>query len=480
MSGKKMIFYCIKKIQTNSPDIWLFIPQFIGRTVHRYRKNGRPMKSDTKTKDLNTNLTPPNLNDLISGGLGIQLTEKDVCDLLMNIERENILSKYTFPTKPDSKGCYRIYVNDITAPRGKKQLYASNLEKLKEKVYCHEKHMPRSVEHITFADAFKFAQNFELNNVSRERQFSRNNTIDKNESAYKRFFEGTGFAQKPLSNITLKDIDYTVRTTIKKYDLTKKGMETIRGIINMTFKRAIYMEWIDDNPAARILWKDYKKLLREPTPIQERSYSKEEMKEIRDFLKKKHTERPKYIPAYALEFQLLTGMRRGEIPPLRWEDVDFEAGTIYIHQELISQQCKRAGMEQICSYTKNGKARYYPIADLEEEFLRRLKAVDEKYYPNSPFLFPADSKNGCITNNMVYQFFRRMCGKLDIPISKDRIRGTHAFRRNAITEVINKSAGNVVLTAQMFGNSPETIRKHYYVGEDIERKREILNMRSFS
>lgn len=53
-------------------------------------------------------------------------------------------------------------------------------------------------------------------------------------------------------------------------------------------------------------------------------------------------------------------------------------------------------------------------------------------------------------------------------------RGTHAFRRNAITKVINNSNGNVVLTAQMYGNSPETIRKHYYVGEDIERKREVV------
>ena len=132
------------------------------------------------------------------------------------------------------------------------------------------------------------------------------------------------------------------------------------------------------------------------------------------------------------------------------------------------------------AFSKNSRARYYPIADLEEEFLRRLKSVDAQYYPESPFLFPADSKNGCITNNMVYQFFRRMCGKLDIPISKDRIRGTHAFRRNAITEVINKSSGNVVLTVQILGNSPETVRKHYNVGKDIERKREILNMRSFS
>ena len=57
------------------------------------------------------------------------------------------------------------------------------------------------------------------------------------------------------------------------------------------------------------------------------------------------------------------------------------------------------------AFSKNSRARYYPIADLEEEFLRRLKSVDAQYYPESPFLFPADSKNGCITNNMVYQFF---------------------------------------------------------------------------
>ena len=271
-----------------------------------------------------------------------------------------------------------------------------------------------------------------------------------------------------------------VRHCIKKYQLTKKGMATIRGIINMTFKRARYMGWIDENPADRILWKDYKKLLREPTPIAERAYSGEEIRKIREHLCKHHITKPDYIPAYALEFQLITGMRRGEIPPLLWEDVDFKAGTIYIHREQISQQSKRADAEQICNYTKNGKARLYPIADLEMEFLERLKAVHDKYYPDSPFLFPADSRNGCITNNMVYQFFRRMCTKLGITISKDCIRGTHAFRRNAITEVINKSNGNVVLTAQMFGNSPETIRNHYYVGEDIEKKREILNARSFA
>ena len=140
-------------------------------------------------------------------------------------------------------------------------------------------------------------------------------------------------------------------------------------------------------------------------------------------------------------------------------------------------QKKQSDAEYICNYTKNGKARFYPIADMEKEFLEKLKRIHDRYYPDSQFLFPADTKNGCITNNIAYQHFHRICRKLKIPVSRDCIRGTHAFRRNAITEVVNMSNGNFVLTAQMFGNSPETIRKHYYVGENVDTLREILNLR---
>ena len=423
-------------------------------------------------------LTEPSLDDLIKSGLGANLTEDGVRKMLMTFEHDNVLSKYTFPTKPDKQGYYRVYVKDDLSLTGRKQLRDKNLENLKDKVYRYEKGLPVVKDFISFQDAFEFAQDFEKHNVSKERQQSRNNTISKNASDFKRFFEGTAFAGYPIKDITLKDIDSMVRHTMKKYNLTKKGMESIRGIVNMTFKRAAYMDWIPENPAARIIWKDYKKLQCQPTPVTERGYSEEEIEKIRDYIANTQKTRPSYTPALALEFQILTGMRRGEIPPLLWTDVDFEHGTIYVHREQISMQKKQVDAEYICNYTKNGKSRYYPIADLEKEFLEKLKEIDEKYYPDSPYLFPAQSKNGCITNNMVYQYFHRMCNKIGIKVSKECIRGTHAFRRNAITEVVNNSNGNFVLTAQMFGNSPETIRKHYYVGENIETLRSILNKRS--
>lgn len=436
-------------------------------------------KTENSISTLET-LTQPSLDDLIKGGLGDSLTEDGVRKLLMKIERENVLAKYTFPTKPDKQGYYRVYISDLSSPTGRKQIRDKNLDNLKERVYRIEKNLPEMKNGISFQYAFEFAQEFERNNVSKERQQSRNNTISKNASNFRRFFEGTEFAELSIEKIQMRDIDAMIRTTMKKFSLTKKGMEALRGIINMTFKRAAYMEWIDDNPAGRIIWKDYKKLQCNSTPISERAYSDEEVQRIREYLSERQMRQPKYIPAFALEFQMLTGMRRGEIPPLLWDDVDFSLGTIHIHREQISQQRKQTDSEFLCDYTKNGKDRFYPIADLEEEFLLRLKTVHDTYYPNSPFLFPAKTKNGCISNNMVYQFFHRMCNKLGIPVSKDCIRGTHAFRRNAITNVVNSSNGNFVLTAEMFGNSPETIRKHYYTGGELESMRNILNKRGAS
>ena len=392
------------------------------------------------------------------------------------MQREKVLEGFTFPKKPNAKGVYRIWVPDITAKEGRRQLCSKNLEKLKDKVF--EYVTGRSAEsEITFKRAFELVQEFELKNISDQRKYSKMNTVSRNRSEYKRYFAGTGFELKPLRDITIIDLDDMIRHILKKNHMSKKGLDSIRGIINAVYKRAYFRGWVSENTASRIVWKDYHRLLYETTPIIERDYSREELNRFESELARYHEENPDYIPAYALEFQIITGMRRGEIPPLTWDDVDFEKGTIHVHREQITLKNAPGNANKIVEYTKNGKARYYPIADLEQEFLERLKAIDEKYYPDNPYLFPAESENGCISNDTVYQFFHRMCTRLDIPVTRDCVRGTHAFRRNAITEVVNISGGNVVMAAQMFGNSPETIRKHYYTQDNLENKRNVLNLR---
>jgi len=169
-------------------------------------------------------------------------------------------------------------------------------------------------------------------------------------------------------------------------------------------------------------------------------------------------------------------MRRGEVCPLLWADVNFDQKTIYIHQEQLIDRTHHS-KQVIVEYTKTNKARFYAIADMELEFLEKLMTIHKKYFPDNPYLFPADTINGCISCADIGDFHNDLYKSLGIMISKEVKRGPHAFRRTRITEVINNTGGNVVLAAQMFGNSPETIRKNYYTKDTIKKQLEALNQR---
>ena len=135
---------------------------------------------------------------------------------------------------------------------------------------------------------------------------------------------------------------------------------------------------------------------------------------------------------------------------------------------------------EIVEHTKTYRDRFFPCSDEVKEFLERLFKVLEKHYPNSGYLFPADTANGVITNNTVYEYYRRVCRKLGIKLCREEIKGTHSFRRNAITDVVNASGGNLILAAKLFGNSPAVACKNYYTGINESDALQALNSRKLS
>ena len=135
-------------------------------------------------------------------------------------------------------------------------------------------------------------------------------------------------------------------------------------------------------------------------------------------------------------------------------------------------------------HTKTHKNRLYPMSDRLREFLDRYLPVRNSYYPDSPYLFPSRrwdkerkcwDEGGMITDQTIPSDYARMCIRLGIKTDPLCIRGPHAFRRNAITETMVASGGNIDLTAQIFGNSPETIRKAYLLDMDYNAKLVALN-----
>lgn len=393
---------------------------------------------------------------------------EDLRELYRKMEKEKILSSYTFPEAPSSDRYYHIYV---ATDKGRKQIKSKDLENLKEKVYEHEKRTHGSCRK-TFKEVFQISQKERTKHVKDPgRLISIENSNTVRQQNYNRFFDGTEFENRFIDEISNEDIENLCYEVFDRIDLKEKAFKDLRYLLSLTFKLASSNYWILDNPYLRVDFSKFKDLYVRETPLHKRVHSSNDIDRMLTFIHNKEQEKPWYMPSFALELVILIGLRRGEVAPLEWSDIFEDA--IYIWREQLS--VKKSYDFVIVDHTKTHKDRKFPITSQLREFLDRLRAVHDEYYPDSNYLFPDPSqKNGTINNRATYRLYSRMCKKLGIPISRDFTRGPHSFRRNGITNVCNAKGGNIVMASLLYGNSPRSASMHYYTGINLNEAKEIL------
>lgn len=402
---------------------------------------------------------------------------EDTSEITEFMKKENELKNYVFPQKPSTDGFYHIAIKDASRKGGRRQFKAKTIDQLKDKVYTFVTNAdPTVVYKPTFKLIFKEACKARLSYVKRaDRKISVQNTITRNERAYERFFADSSFERLLINQITTKNIEDIFYKNLQKYNLRKHAFATMCGIVSSTMRYAFEQDYIQVNPYLKVNISKFKDMIQDEVPITSRVHSQAEIDAILDSIHEYQRKMPRYTVAYALECQILVGMRKGEVPPLLWEDINFEDGVLYIHQEQLVQY-KKGEHEKfiVVNHTKTNKNRWFPINDALHEFLLRLKEVDDKYYTGTKYLFPDKNGKECIKSRNIYQLYKRICHKLRIELSYDHIKGTHSFRRNAITKTVNKSGGDLVLAAQLYGNSPKVIEQHYFTGVDLEVARKMV------
>ena len=409
-----------------------------------------------------------------------KMSVRDARELLMNLEKKQILDSYTFPQTPGKDGYYRIYVADGTKKSGRRQLFAKSLSELMDKVYDYERGKSGTATK-TFKDVYVIVLEEKLKYVKDpERIVSRKNTVKVCRSNYNRFFTGTDFEMKPIDTISKKDIEDIVFYNLTRYSLREKALKELKGILKAAFTLAYEEYWVKDNVFERVNFKKFSGMLDRNVDIEKRVHSDEDVRRILDAIHEHQAKHKDYMPAYALEMQIICGSRRGEMPPLRRCDIT-EEGVWFTREQLTDTEAYDIEYRfVIVEHTKTYKNRLFPRGSALNEFLVRLYDILDTYYPGIEYLFPAKSSNGVITNNMVYRFYSRICNKLGIIICREEIKGTHSFRRNAVTDVVNNSGGNLILAAELFGNSPEVAKKNYYTGIDKKEALKALNKRKLS
>lgn len=293
-----------------------------------------------------------------------------------------------------------------------------------------------------------------------------NNTVYKYEYDYKRFFEGTDFEKLDIRNISEEDITIFIISRIKELDLKEKAGKALWGYISGVFKSARINKRISDDPCQYVDIKSFHKFYnKEKMQTCDRILNDDEVIMLMERIMSDHKEKPWYMPSYAVELALYTGMRTGELAGLKWENVYLDERVIIISK---SEKYDNINKKYYLSSTKTYKSRQFPITDEIMLLFQKVKRVQEEYGSYDGFVFStSDGQIHCRT-------ISNCMGNKCIQIGMKHAKGIHTIRRTVNSKMRCAGVSSTV-AASLLGHTTEVNQQNYtYDITKMDYKREIV------
>jgi integrase len=218
-------------------------------------------------------------------------------------------------------------------------------------------------------------------------------------------------------------------------------VRSIKTVLVAALDLAIEQNERSDNPAARIRVPAVK-----PTPG--RSLSPDE---VRAVLLQCEGRR------YGLAIQLaLLGLRRGEIPGLRWEDFDELAGTL-----LIRRQIQRVKKQWVAIPPKDGSARMLSLGPKMTALLRQhrwnmAEERDAMEWPNSGYIFVSVQTGGVCPPGTIYNAFKAIAKAAGAEPAR-----LHDCRHTAGTKLLSEGE-DIATVAEVLGHASPLVTARVY------------------
>ena len=161
-----------------------------------------------------------------------------------------------------------------------------------------------------------------------------------------------------MDAITTYDVHFVIKRMRLKRNYAPATIKHVIVLIKRVYNWAIDMDlYLGENPASKI---KLPKLNNEITECLSKAEISRLLKTLDHWVNQR--------AALLVKFALYTGMRRGEIFHLKWEDVNLDDGLVYLKD------------------TKGGKDNYLPISDEAIKVLRKAKRLLPN--PDCPYVFP--------------------------------------------------------------------------------------------
>lgn len=272
------------------------------------------------------------------------------------------------------------------------------------------------------------------------------------------YFEGSAIGQRQLQKLTTSDI----QRYLKPLELSGKNetMRKLKLILNMALRKAVHIGLIPKNVA------DFIEL---PKKSKSKAVSILSSDEINRLISIAEQENSRILAA--IKLALDTGLRRGEVLGLTWDDVDLENGKLQIRQNVVETSSKKI----IQTPKTNDSIRNIQLLPETVELLRELKIGS-----TSPYLFSQLKDKTPMSPRHFSKIYRRLCSKAGINNTKyHSLRHTHAtemIESGMDTKVVSERLGHTDIrtTFNVYVHPSEDFHKQELTKLQNKRKKTIL------
>ncbi len=249
---------------------------------------------------------------------------------------------------------------------------------------------------------------------------------------------------------------FIIKLLSEKNDVTNSVLSTntVNGIISViksSFKYALLLGLINNDIIINI---------KRPKAIEKsvECFTLLEQKQIEKYIDNKNKD---YL--YGIIICFYTGLRIGELLALKWDDIDFINGELYVNKTCYYGKAKNGNF---CMMTNNPKTdssnRIIPIP---REILKMLKKIKK----NSTSNYVISNHNKQINVRSYQRTFTLILNKLSISH-----KGFHSIRHTFATRALECNM-DVKTLAEILGHKNPTITLKRYAHSLMKHKKEMMN-----
>ena len=354
----------------------------------------------------------------------------------------------------DSK--WRTYIPDSTKESGRKLIKRIDKKSVEDDIVAH---WQSEVESPILKDIFYewLDERLELHEISK-------GTYDRYENDFKRYYmDDRHFGAKRIKDITENDVEYFIRMSVAKHNLSSKGFANLKLVTKGLFKRAKKkncITWsisqlikdmeISKNTLRKVIKEDFEEV-----------FNEEETQKMMNYL---HDNLDLYNLAIILLF--VTGLRIGELAALKWDDFNGIGFTIKRTEIRYKSEEKGKTIIEVRDFPKTEAG--YRTAIIPTDYLwiiRKLRAMN----PFGEYIFVKNGER--VRTYMISERLGVICKNLKI-----YHKSPHKIRKTYGTILLDNKVDNNLIMQQMGHVDIATTEIHYHRNrKNLEKKADIIS-----